>query len=94
VCWPKDLVGFVTMLLWCTVQDGMVIKATKAEHGQRGARLLRGYSGGAQVPRYARKPVAAGGQPAPAGQTAGVLCWFLGGMVALPVMCVAAVVYV
>lgn len=41
-------------------KDGMVMKATKAEHSQRGNRLLKAYNGGADVPRYARKPPAGG----------------------------------
>lgn len=47
-----------------------MIKASKPEHSQRGGRLLSAYNGGADVPRYARKPppgaAAAAGRPAQA----------------------------
>lgn len=51
-------------------QDGVVIKAKTAEHRNRQARLLKAYNGGAEVPRYTRKPAAAGaaGRPAQPGQ--------------------------
>ncbi len=57
----------------------MVIKAKTREHMKRGANLLKAYNGGADVPRYARKPAAAGTvarptQPGQAGPAAaGVL---------------------
>lgn len=50
----------LALLVTDSLQDGMVMKATKAEHSQRGNRLLKAYNGGADVPRYARKPPAGG----------------------------------
>jgi hypothetical protein len=74
VVWKRTLMDSAGhgCVLWAAVQDGLVIKASKQEHMQRGNKLLSAYNGGAEVPRYARKPAPAGaaGRPVQPGQAA------------------------